>query len=210
MEGSYSRACWVRAVILAPVGVGLIALSSWVSWTIPGTNVPQSAQTLAVVLVGGFCGTRLGVGTLGLYLLLGGLGVPVFADGASGWAHLVGPTSGYLAGFVAAAAVVGSASDRELLKRPGSALCVMVTAHVVILLLGWSRLAITTGAEAAFQSGVAPFVLGGLAKAALAAAIVVAASRSQWLNRGWLRVTPCHESTDIASDRDRAQQTEVG
>ena len=86
------------------VGVVVIGISGQVAATIPGLAVPQSAQTVAVLAVGSLLGTRDGVLTLLAFLVIGGIGLPVFAEGASGWVHLVGPSAGYLAGFVVAAA----------------------------------------------------------------------------------------------------------
>ncbi len=147
---------------------------------IPGTSVPQSAQTLAVVLVGAFLGARDGALALVLYLLAGGAGVPVFADGASGWPHLAGATGGYLVGFVLAAGIVGWFADRGHVARLRAALVVMVVGHVVILSLGWLRLAWSLGPGEAFASGVAPFLSGGLAKSVVAAAIT-----SVWTRGGF-------------------------
>ena len=150
----------------------LIALSARISTAIPGTTVPQSAQTLAVLLVGGFLGARLGSLALLGYLAFGALGAPVFADGASGWTHLFGPTSGYLLGFVLAAALVGWSADRGKLYRIGSTLVVMLAGHAVILGAGWLGLVRSLGPTAAFAAGVAPFLVGGLVKSVLAAGII--------------------------------------
>lgn len=150
-----------------------IAVAARVSAPVPGSEVPQSAQTLAVVLVGALLGSRLGALTLAAYVLVGALGLPVFSDGGAGWAHLVGPTGGYLAGFVMAAWAVGIAADRRLVSRVGPALGVMLSGHVVILGLGWAWLATSRGAAAAFAGGVAPFVTGGIVKSTVAAAVVM-------------------------------------
>jgi biotin transport system substrate-specific component len=148
-----------------------------VAATVPGSSVPQSAQTLVVLLVGALLGARLGAATLVAWLLVGGLGAPVFAGGASGWEHLVGPTAGYLLGFTVAAAAVGRLAERGLLRRPAPALAVMIGGHGVILALGWARLAGTLGPTTAFRQGVAPFVVGGVLKSLAAVAVVVAVAR---------------------------------
>ena len=139
--------------------------------------MPQSAQTLGVVLVGACLGARDGALALVLYLLAGGVGVPVFADGASGWPHLTGPTGGYLVGFVLAAGIVGWFADEGHLARSRMALVAMILGHVIILTLGWLRLAWPLGPSEAFATGVAPFVLGGLAKSIVAGVLVSAATR---------------------------------
>ena len=181
MPDSTERLRWGRTVTRAAIGVGVIAAASWVAWAIPGTTVPQSGQTLAVVLVGAFAGARLSALTLVVYLLAGGAGLPLFADRASGWGHLVGPTAGYLAGFVVAAVLVGWASERGTLSRLVPGVGVMIGAHALILLLGWLRLGYQLGPDAAFDVGVEPFVVGGIVKGVLAAVLVVVATRLGWL-----------------------------
>lgn len=89
------------------VAVLAVALAAQVSVPVPGSPVPQSLQTLAVVLVGAWLGPRTGAIALTTYMVLGAAGLPVFADGAGGIEHLAGPTLGYLVGFVVAAALMG-------------------------------------------------------------------------------------------------------
>ena len=154
------------------LAICLVAVAARVSAAMPGTSVPQSAQTLAVVLVGAFLGARDGALALVFYLLVGGVGLSVFADGASGWPHLAGPTGGYLVGFVLAAGIVGWFADGGHLARVRTALVVMIVGHVVILSIGWLRLAWSLGPADAFATGVAPFLLGGLAKSIVAGVVV--------------------------------------
>jgi biotin transport system substrate-specific component len=164
----------VWPVVLGVLGVVLCAR---VTFPVPGSAVPQSAQTLGVLVVGALLGARNGTLALAGYLVLGGVGLPVFADGASGWAHLVGPTAGYLAAFVLVAGAVGRAAELGHLRRSGRAVAVMFGGHVVILALGWSRLAWTMGAYRAYEVGVAPFLVGGIMKSLTAAAIAWLAGR---------------------------------
>ena len=170
----------MRRVGKCALAACLVAVSARVSATIPGTSVPQSAQTLAVVLVGAFLGARDGASALVLYLLAGGAGVPVFADGASGWPHLAGATGGYLIGFVLASGLVGWFADRGDVARLRAALAVMIAGHAVILSLGWLRLAWSLGLQDAYASGVAPFLPGGLAKSVVAAVVA-----SVWTRGGF-------------------------
>lgn len=151
----------------------MIAISARLDIPIPGSPVPQSAQTFAVLLVGVWLGARLGAVALFAYLLAGGLGAPVFADGASGWGHLVGPTAGYLVGFLLAATLMGSLSDRGHLSRLPLAIAGMLAGHVVILGLGWARLGAALGPAEAWAQGVAPFLVGGLVKSLVAALLAV-------------------------------------
>ncbi|MBT8404999.1 MAG: biotin transporter BioY [Gemmatimonadetes bacterium] len=150
-----------------------VAAAGRVDIPIPGSPVPQSLQTLAVVVVGGALGMRWGGVALLAYLALGALGLPVFAGGAAGASHLIGPTAGYLVGFVVAAAGVGAYGDRAGWSRLGSALLVLVLAHGAILLLGWTRLSASLGAGQAWAVGVGPFWFGGIAKSLVGAALLV-------------------------------------
>jgi biotin transport system substrate-specific component len=156
------------------VAVALLAIGAQVSVSVPGTPVPQSLQTLAVVLVGGWLGPARGVVAVVVYVCLGAAGLPVFAEGASGAEHLVGATSGYLLGFVVAAGVRGwwvLSGGRDPF---GFVRCAVgaVVAHAIILALGWARLAVLVGPAEAWAQGVEPFVLGGILKAIVAAAIL--------------------------------------
>ncbi|MEX2527070.1 MAG: biotin transporter BioY [Gemmatimonadota bacterium] len=157
-------------------GVLAVAVSAQLSVPVPGSLVPQSLQTLAVVAVGGVLGWRRGVAALLLYLCLGTVGLPVFADGASGMGHLWGPTGGYLAGFVVGVGVAGwwttrAASAEWWWPRTTAILAAgFALAHVVMLGIGWARLAAFLGPAEAWIQGVAPFLWGGAVKSVVAAA----------------------------------------
>jgi biotin transport system substrate-specific component len=157
------------------LGAAAVALAAQLSFALPGTSVPQTAQTLAVLLVGAWAGPIGGAGALALYLLLGAVGLPVFAGGGSGIGALTGGSGGFLLMFPVAAALAGSGA-RRLRRRPGDGrrltglLALMLLAHGVILLGGWLRLAWLVGPVDAYAAGIAPFLAGALVKSALAAA----------------------------------------
>lgn len=108
---------------------------------------------------------------MGLYLVLGGCGLPVFAGGGSGWAHLVGPTGGFLLGFVPGAAIAGAWVRSGRARAFLSAGAGMLLAHATILLAGWAWLALSLDPSSAWQKGVAPFLGGALLKSLLAAIV---------------------------------------
>ena len=153
--------------------LAIVIASRW-SFTIPGTEVPQTAQTLAVVVVGALLGSGRGSLAVLLYLLFGAVGLPVFADGRSGLSVLSGPTAGYLAGFVAAAALAGRSVPTEADRRRSwiRAFAMMILGHAAILGLGWAWLASKMGATAALDAGVRPFLLGAVVKSLFGAASV--------------------------------------
>jgi len=113
-------------------------------------------------------GPRLGLLSQALYVLLGALGLSVFAEGKSGMATLMGPTGGYLIGFAIAGFVLGMLAekgwDRSLLKT----FLAMQLGHMIILTLGTAWLSVSLGMSKAIQLGFAPFLVGEVAKSLLA------------------------------------------
>ena len=147
----------------------LIALAARMSLAIPGTPVPATMQTLAVLLAGALLGPRGGVASVGAYLGAGLAGAPVFATGG-GAVCLLGPTGGYLLGFLPAAWIAGLVARKHLRLRalfPG-----LLLATLVIHLSGWAHLSALSGAAPAVSLGVVPFLAFDALKA-LAAALVV-------------------------------------
>lgn len=179
-DGPVAEAVWpratgsagqIRAMILVAAAVLLLAASAKLNLPLP--YVPMTLQTLMVLLAGAIYGWRLGTVAVIAYLVAGALGLPVFAGPTGGLKPLLGPTAGFLAGFVVAAALVGAAAargcDRSLLRM----FAAMALAHVVILALGFAWLAYGAGlgATRAWSVGIAPFVAGAVVKTGLGAAI---------------------------------------
>lgn len=168
-------------------GALVVALAAQLSVPIPGSAVPQSLQTLAVLMVGAVLGAGRGGAAMVLYVLMGAAGLPVFADGASGVARLWGPTSGYLVGFVLGAALAGWWVGQGWRRGFPTLVAGMAVGHGVILALGWLRLAWPLGPGAALAQGVVPFLWGGAVKSVVAAGVLVAWAR--W-GRGWPGALP--------------------
>jgi biotin transport system substrate-specific component len=172
-----------RRSLAIGLGALLVAVSAQVVVPVPFGPVPMTLQPLAVLAIGGLLGAAGGLSALVLYLLLGILGLPVFAGGGSGAWHLLGPTGGYLLAFPIAAAVTGA------LVRPVTALPGSVNARAVLQVLlscalgmaiihvgGVAQLALLGGDPAlAFRVGFVPFLTGDLLKVGLAAALILAA-----------------------------------
>ena len=154
-------------VIVVLLATAVLALSARIQ--IPFYPVPMTMQTFAVLMVGACLGARLGAAALVVYLAQGALGLPVFASGA-GPAYLLGPTGGYLAGFVVAAAVAGRLAESGATRRLVSAVAVMLLAVALIYLPGVVWLAQITGSfEQAVSAGALPFLPGEAVKVVLAA-----------------------------------------
>ncbi|MCH7520417.1 MAG: biotin transporter BioY, partial [Candidatus Marinimicrobia bacterium] len=131
-----------------------------------------TGQTLAVLLVGALMGRVRGGVVMLLYLAEGVAGLPVFAGGGAGAAHLLGPTGGYLVGFVVAATVTGYLAERGWDRRFGTTLAAMLLGTVAIFVVGLAWLGLFTGTENLLAMGLYPFVPGAIAKIIVAAALV--------------------------------------
>ncbi len=163
----------VRDVALVLAGALFIYLTSRVYILIPGNPVPITGQTFGVLLVGGALGLRRGVAAVGLYVLLGVVGLPFYAEGKGGLGVILGATGGYLVGFVVAGAVVGRLAELGWDRRIGGAFGAMFVGSVVIYAIGLPWLKVVTGMswEQTIQTGLVPFVIGDTIKAVLAAVL---------------------------------------
>ena len=167
----------MRSVVLIALGTALLTLSAKVNLPLP--YVPMTLQTLVVLVIGAAYGWRLGSATVIAYLAEGAMGLPVFAGPAGGLVPLLGPTAGYLFGFVAAAFVTGWLSERGWDRSVPRLFVAMGIGHILILAAGffWLAFGIKLGAEKAWLVGVVPFIAGSLIKNALGAALVPAIRR---------------------------------
>ena len=174
--GAVARTRLLRNAVLVGLGALLVAASAQVAVPVPFSPVPMTLQPLAVLAVGGLLGASRGVGALLLYIVMGALGLPVFAGGGSGVWHLVGPTGGYLLAFPLAAGVTGAlagAPPRSVLR----VLLATALGMVVIHLGGVAQLALLGRDPAlAVRIGFVPFLTGDLLKVGLAAALILMAA----------------------------------
>ncbi len=147
----------------------LIALAARMSLAIPGTPVPATLQTLAVLLAGALLGPAGGVASVAAYLAAGLAGAPVFAAGG-GAISLLGPTGGYLLGFLPGAWLAGHLAGKTSKVRwlfPG-----LLLATLAVHLWGWAQLMVFSGAVPAISLGVVPFLAFDSLKALVAAVAV--------------------------------------
>lgn len=165
----------LRRTVAAGLAAVVVALSAQAAVPVPFNPVPMTLQPLAVLAVGGLLGAVAGLSALVLYLLLGALGLPVFAGGGSGALHLLGPTGGYLLAFPLAAGLTGALVDRGY-RSVLRVLLACVLGMVIIHAGGVAQLAVLGGdAALAFRVGFVPFLTGDLLKVGLAAALILAA-----------------------------------
>lgn len=169
---------------LATVVLGTLLITLCAKINVPVWPVPVTLQGFAIAALTAAFGMRIGVATVALYLLEGAMGLPVFATGG-GLAYLVGPTGGFLLGFLAMAAIIGFAADRGASSKPLTLFAAMVVADAVLLALGFAWLLLLSGqagwidqsnvVASAFAGAVRPFVIWDVLKMALAALTVTGA-----------------------------------
>lgn len=169
---------------LVTVVLGTLLITLCAKINVPVWPVPVTLQGFAIAALAAAFGMRIGVATVGLYLLEGAMGLPVFATGG-GLVYLVGPTGGFLLGFVALAAIVGYAADRGASDKPLALFGAMLVGDAVMFVLGFAWLALMAGQAgwidqanvlgSAFAKAVQPFIIWDILKMALAALTVTGA-----------------------------------
>jgi biotin transport system substrate-specific component len=134
-----------KSLLFILLGTLAIWLGAILSFPIPGSEVPVSMQTLAVILAGALLGPVRGGLAVALYLLAGTLGLPVFAEGRFGIQVLLGPTGGFLFGFLIVGSLSGYHWHKFQAKKGFFAWIIFFMAHVAILLIGFIWLNIYKG-----------------------------------------------------------------
>ncbi len=159
-------------LLLIAGGSLFIALMAQVAFFIG--PVPITGQTLAVLLIGALLGSKRGALTVVAYLGQGAMGLPVFAGGLAGTAVLVGPTAGYLVGFVFAAFAVGLLAERGWDRHPLTTALAMLIGNLIIYTLGllWLMTLLNLSLAATLAAGLYPFIIGDLLKIAVATALL--------------------------------------
>jgi biotin transport system substrate-specific component len=171
----------LQMIVLASLMAALIAVGAYLQIPLPLGPVPLVLQNLFVLLAGLLLGSRWGLTSVGIYLLVGAVGLPVFVGGKGGLAHFMGPTGGYLLGFAVCALVTGylSGGSQNHTLRDISA---VVLGSMVIYVCGvpWLKLAASMSWEKAVLVGMVPFLPGDALKAT--AAVLLARAIRPMLN----------------------------
>ncbi|MBI2346944.1 MAG: biotin transporter BioY [Deltaproteobacteria bacterium] len=171
-----NAASWIKTIALAACGALVLTLCAKI--TVPFYPVPMTFQTFGVLLIGAAFGLRLGMGTILVYLAEGAVGLPVFAGTPArgiGLPYMLGPTGGYLLGFIFATVIVGYFADRGWNRHLVKIGLAMAIANVALYIPGLLWLAQFTGWERVLPVGFYPFVLADPLKWALAAAVALPA-----------------------------------
>jgi biotin transport system substrate-specific component len=161
----------LRMTVYAALMAALMAAGAYIA--IPVGPVPIVLQNLFIMLAGLLLGPRWGTVSVGVYLLAGAFGLPVFSGGSGGLARFAGPTGGYLLGFLPAVYLIGLISRRKRRRALWDVLA-MVLGTALIYALGVSWLIVWThmGLQKALAAGVLPFLVGDALK--IAAAVPIA------------------------------------
>jgi biotin transport system substrate-specific component len=151
-----------------------VALASQVEIMLPFSPVPLCLAPFAVLLTGVFLGARKGACAILAYLLEGVMGLPVFSGGAAGIGWLLGPTGGYLVGYVAAAFAAGFFVEKGLCTSFVKSFFWMIVASASLFVFGLLQLSFFVGTDLVYAMGLLPFIPGDLVKCAAVATILAA------------------------------------
>jgi biotin transport system substrate-specific component len=163
-----------RDTLMISLGVLLICLGAVVAFTFrwSESNIPITGQSLAVLVVGFVLGRKRGLLAIAIYLILGLVGLPVFAKGASGVETFMGGSGGFLYGFLAGGYVCGVLQEEGYGRRFLHCLAAMTIGTIIILVFGIAQLTFLYGFEKALQYGFFPFWPGAIVKIILGTAII--------------------------------------
>jgi len=170
--GDRTRGIIYDAIIVV-FGALILGLSAQLKVYLPISPVPITGQTFAVLMLAALLGSRRGILAVIVYLAEGIAGLPVFAGGI-GPATLIGPTGGYLVGFIAVAYVVGRLAEMGWDRRVSTTIAAMLAGEIVLYTFGVCWLAIMTNIRIALAVGLYPFIVGDVLKVVLAAAVLPA------------------------------------
>jgi len=171
----FPRSSALTQVLFVAAGVAFISLLAQIAIPVPGSPVPVTGQTLAVLLIGTTYGARLGVLTFATYLLAGIAGAPIFAPSATSANHgidrLIGATGGYLVGMLAASLVLGYLADRKADQKFRTSFPALLLGDAIIFTFGliWLQHTLDLSWSKTIAAGFTPFILGEALKIAITA-----------------------------------------
>ncbi len=167
----FPRSSALTQALFVMGGVGFITLMAQVAIPVPGSPVPVTGQTLAVLLIGTTYGARLGVTTFATYLLAGIAGAPVFAGSTHGIEKVIGATGGYLVGMLLASLLLGYLADRKADQKFRTSFPALLLGDAVIFFFGltWLHFSLDLSWSATFAAGLTPFIFGEVLKIAITA-----------------------------------------
>lgn len=163
-----------RDTLMVGLGLLLVFLGAMVSIDLPwrGGGIPITGQSLAVLVIGFVLGRKRALFAIALYLILGVMGFPIFAKGASGIDTLMGGSGGFLYGFLVGGYVCGALQENGFGASFAESLIAMTIGTALILTCGIAQLTYLYGLDKALEYGFWPFWPGALVKIILGAVII--------------------------------------
>lgn len=171
----FPRSTALTEALFVVGGIGFISLLAQIAIPVPGSPVPVTGQTLAVLLIGTTYGARLGFITFATYILAGVAGAPIFAPSATAANHgldrLLGATGGYLVGMLIASLLLGYLADRKADQKFRTSFPALLLGDLIIFTFGlaWLHASLDLTWAATFKAGLTPFILGEALKIAITA-----------------------------------------
>jgi biotin transport system substrate-specific component len=171
----FPRSTALTEALFVVGGIGFISLLAQIAIPVPGSPVPVTGQTLAVLLIGTTYGARLGFITFATYILAGVAGAPIFAPSATAANHgldrLLGATGGYLVGMLIASLLLGYLADRKADQKFRTSFPALLLGDLIIFTFGlaWLHASLDMTWAATFKAGLTPFILGEALKIAITA-----------------------------------------
>lgn len=174
---------YIRGMVFAALFAALTAAVSPLKIPLGFTPVPITLQTLMVLLSGAILGANLGALSQFLYILVGALGLPVFAGGSSGFGALFGPSGGFLIGFIAGAYIVGKLTEKIKKKNFMQLVIAMIIGSLIIYVFGviGGMLVTKLPFTQILLGWVVPFLIGDVVKLLVAAVIAYKFDISKYL-----------------------------
>ena len=162
----------LRMTVYCALFTALIIIGGYISIPIPVGPVPIVLADFFVMITGLFLGLKYGLISTALYLALGALGMPVFAGGGAGLAVLVGPTGGFLFGYLLVVASIGFITGK---RKPSivTNLIALVVGNILLYAIGvpWLKFQMNINWAAALAAGLIPFIIGIVIKITVASAL---------------------------------------
>lgn len=190
----------LRWMVLASLMAALTAVGAYIH--VPIGPVPIVLSTLFVLLSGLLLGSRWGLASMCLYLLVGAIGMPVFAGGKGGIAHFLGPTGGYLLGYVLASWLTGFIAERSRGILILEILSVLIGSLAIYTLgVPWLKMVTQMSWTKTFMVGMVPFLIGDAVKASVA--LILARAIRPVLNRQLQSVSTLPPTLSSSRERER-------
>lgn len=164
----------IKKMVFASLFATMIAIGAHISIPIPFSPVPSTLQTFFVFIAGAMLGIKWGSISVIIYIFIGIVGFPVFAGGTSGFGVLIGPTGGYIIGFIFAAAIIGALCEKKGTSNILFNILFMAVGLFTVYLFGIPQLMLIADISfsKAIAVGMVPFLMGGLVEIIVASFIV--------------------------------------